>query len=31
MIKFANRQIFIFFFDLKKKNMGPATLYVCML
>jgi len=26
MIKIANRQIFIFFFDLKKKNMGPSNM-----
>ena len=24
MIKIANRQIFIFFFDFLKKNMGPS-------
>jgi len=26
MIKIANRQIFIFFFDFKKKNMGPSNM-----
>ena len=26
MIKIANRQIFIFFFDLKKKNMGLSNM-----
>ena len=26
MIKIANRQIFIFLFDLKKKNMGPSNM-----
>jgi len=26
MIKIANRQIFIFFFDFLKKNMGPSNM-----
>ena len=26
MIKIANRQIFIFFFDFFKKNMGPSNM-----
>ena len=26
MIKIANRQIFIFFFDFLKKNMGPSNI-----
>jgi len=26
MIKIANRQICIFFFDFKKKNMGPSNM-----
>ena len=26
MIKIANRQIFIFFFDFLNKNMGPSNM-----
>ena len=26
MIKIANRQIFIFFFDFLKQNMGPSNM-----
>ena len=30
MIKIANRQIFIFFFDFLKKNMGPSNMGPCI-